>query len=116
MITRYLPVFALFISGLSFGADTVKTVPAQRTLATENGRFVFGQISDARRDQYMLDTRTGQLWQIVALEEKQADGVSRTRQVLQVVSYLERSGAESPRPVVLEDDFGTWLKTQPQKK
>lgn len=34
-------------------------------LAAAGGRFVFGQISSMARDQYMLDTQTGRLWQIV---------------------------------------------------
>ncbi|RLB30455.1 MAG: hypothetical protein DRH20_16650, partial [Deltaproteobacteria bacterium] len=33
-------------------------------LATGGGRFVFGQISESAKDQYMLDTRTGRLWRI----------------------------------------------------
>jgi hypothetical protein len=36
-----------------------------KVLSQPNGRFAFGQISDARRDQFMLDTATGRLWQVV---------------------------------------------------
>lgn len=36
-----------------------------RSLSSENGRFVFGQISEYRRDQYLLDTQTGRIWQII---------------------------------------------------
>ena len=42
--------------------------PKQQTqrglLATENGRFAFGQISDSSKDKFMLDTLTGRLWRI----------------------------------------------------
>lgn len=41
--------------------------PKQTTyqiLAAENGRFVFGQISDSSSDQFMLDTLTGRLWRV----------------------------------------------------
>ena len=34
-------------------------------LSSEGGRYVFGQISDMARDQFMLDTKTGRLWQVV---------------------------------------------------
>lgn len=37
------------------------TVPTEGVLYAEGGRFVFGQTSQARRDQYLLDTKTGQL-------------------------------------------------------
>lgn len=33
-------------------------------LSAENGRFVFGQISDSSKDKFMLDTFTGRLWRI----------------------------------------------------
>ncbi len=33
-------------------------------LSRPNGRFVFGQISDSSKDQYMLDTLTGRLWRL----------------------------------------------------
>jgi len=33
-------------------------------LSSPNGRFVFGQISDSSKDQYMLDTQTGRLWRM----------------------------------------------------
>lgn len=38
-------------------------------LGVDNGRFVFGQINDARADQFLLDTATGQMWRMV-LKEK----------------------------------------------
>ena len=36
----------------------------QKLLSSANGRFVFGQISNASKDQFMLDTLTGRLWRI----------------------------------------------------
>jgi hypothetical protein len=38
-----------------------------KILSSENGRYVFGQISDHRADQYMLDSKTGKLW-IVSID------------------------------------------------
>jgi hypothetical protein len=41
----------------------------QEILSSENGRFVFGQISDSSKDQFMLDTVTGRLWRIAETGE-----------------------------------------------
>lgn len=38
--------------------------PHHECLSSPNGRFVFGQISDSTKDQFMLDTFTGRLWRI----------------------------------------------------
>lgn len=38
-------------------------------LSSDNGRYVFGQVSQARKDQYLLDTKTGKLWNVVANKE-----------------------------------------------
>ena len=62
-------------AGFVFAADPIKVLPPQqKTLQSENGRFVFGQISDWRSDQYMLDTQTGRLWLIGTTQTKGADG------------------------------------------
>ena len=64
-------LFVLFCSAKVF-AQTLG-VPSQQTeksqqeiLSSENGRFVFGQISDASKDQFMLDTQTGRILGISA--------------------------------------------------
>ena len=36
----------------------------QQVLSSSTGRFVFGQISNSSKDQFMLDTFTGRLWRI----------------------------------------------------
>lgn len=74
--THYAIVVAVSAcSTLAFAADAVKvTPPQQKVLASSNGRFVFGQISEYRRDQYMLDTQTGRLWAIVVRKAKNPDG------------------------------------------
>ncbi|MBN1832839.1 MAG: hypothetical protein JW896_12095 [Deltaproteobacteria bacterium] len=43
--------------------------PRQEVLFSENGRFIFGQISDSSKDQFMLDTLTGRLWRIAETGE-----------------------------------------------
>jgi len=54
----------------TLGAPSQRTEkPKQEVLSSENGRFVFGQISDASKDQFMLDTVTGRLWRIAETGE-----------------------------------------------
>lgn len=38
------------------------------SLSSDGGRYVFGQISEYRKDQYLLDTATGRVWQTVLNE------------------------------------------------
>jgi len=57
-----------FLVWLMLGAATASAqaqAPAtgqQGALSSAGGRYVFGQISESRRDQYLLDTLTGRLW------------------------------------------------------
>lgn len=70
-----IAIAASALSTWVYAADAVKvTPPQQKVLASSNGRFVFGQISEFRRDQYMLDTQTGRVWQIVMRKSKNPDG------------------------------------------
>jgi hypothetical protein len=60
-----MKIFALLLV-LLIGAPA--SAQKSSTLSHPDGRFVFGQISDARRDQFMLDTATGRLWQITCMQ------------------------------------------------
>lgn len=67
-----------------------------------NGRYVFMQLSDMRRDQYMLDTQTGRLWNIVNqnLSTKSNEPIEIT--VLSPVMYSDFGGTtfnELPVPI-----------------
>jgi hypothetical protein len=59
-------VSALHVRAQPFGILSPKDQQLQqkRILTSQNGRFVFGQISDSSKDQFMLDTLTGRLWRI----------------------------------------------------
>lgn len=46
-------------------ALAVPTAARADALAAAGGRYVFGQLGVVRADQYMLDTQTGQVWQLV---------------------------------------------------
>lgn len=47
-----------------FGMTPEKEEMGGQVLSSENGRFVFGQISSSDKDKFMLDTQTGRLWRI----------------------------------------------------
>ena len=66
MKKRILAIFTLAI--VSLGAQTAQE-KAPTALSSPSGRFVFGQVGPMRADQYMLDTETGRLWQIVVNSE-----------------------------------------------
>ncbi len=73
--TSVISALVLLFPIYSYGADAVKMkAPQEKTISSENGRFVFGQISDFRSDQFMLDTKTGRLWTIVLKKSKNPDG------------------------------------------
>lgn len=78
-------------------AGPVEVIPPQnKVLGTSSGRFIFGQISEMRRDQFMLDTQTGRLWQRV--ESK--DGSFTT---LEAVPYDHLDGGAYVVPEEIRD-------------
>ena len=66
-------VLLFSVGSVAFAAEAVAVKPTQqKVLSAPNGRFIFGQVSDFRSDQYLLDTQTGRLWQIVTDKENRA--------------------------------------------
>lgn len=95
-------VFALLTSGMSaHAADDIKIKGGSKVLAADGGRYVLGQISDARRDQYLLDTKTGRVWEVIEYTPRpNADGTSaQPRTMLRPVRYLDKSQNESVEPI-----------------
>lgn len=79
----------VFTVSCSFAADTIRaTTPPQKILTAEGARFVFGQVSDFRADQFLLDTKTGRMWKIVY------DGDNA---ILQPVLYYTPGNPSTPR-------------------
>lgn len=56
--------FALLLFSLICNVAYAQTanVETRPMLSAPGGRYVFGQISTFRRDQYLLDTQTGRVW------------------------------------------------------
>ncbi len=57
-------VFSATSIAQPFGMHQRNSFQKRNVLSSPNGRYVFGQISDSEKDQYMLDTWTGRLWRI----------------------------------------------------
>jgi hypothetical protein len=87
-------VFFLGIAGVAhaqFGVSpTQVTMDKGKVLSAAGGRFVFGQISDSSKDQFMLDTLTGRLWRI---GESSDVGMH-----LKPIPYRAEDGKYSPSP------------------
>jgi len=87
-------VFCLRIFGeanAQFGVSpTQVTMDKGKVLSAAGGRFVFGQISDSGKDQFMLDTLTGRLWRI---GESSDVGMH-----LKPIPYRTEDGKYSPSP------------------
>ena len=83
----------ILAAGVVFATSSLQ-VQAQSTpgtaLSSPAGRFVLGQISSMRRDQFMVDTQTGRLWTIVCTKTGPAGDC--TSQALQPVMYVDSAG------------------------
>lgn len=86
----------LSVSGIAsaqpfgIGSPQAQRGPQHQVLASKNGRFVFGQVSDSSKDQFMLDTLTGRLWRIAETGE--------AGMFLRPVPYRTEKGKLSPVP------------------
>ena len=94
---HFIPlVLVLAFMSSASAQDKIKVTPDRtKTLSAINGRFVFGQISDFRSDQYMLDTQTGRLWQIFERTDEKTGSSGR---VLQIIPFVSTEGKLSLLP------------------
>jgi hypothetical protein len=67
-----------------------QAAPEYKILCSATGRYAFGQISGSSKDQFMLDTLTGRLWQIAESGE--------IGMYLRTVPYRDAEGKCSPLP------------------
>ena len=75
---------------LGFGTGLQGSETTSGVLASPNARFVFGQVSDSSKDQFMLDTFTGRLWRIAES--------GKLGTYLKPVLYCAEDGQCSPLP------------------
>jgi hypothetical protein len=82
--------FVVFAQPLGILSSQGPQDPQKQILSSSGGRFVFGQISDSSKDQFMLDTQTGRLWRIT---ERGDIGTFLTN-----IPYCISEGKYSPLP------------------
>lgn len=85
--------FSVLAVILHFPALAQDAAPGS-VLSSSGGRYVFGQVSKARRDQFMLDTQTGRLWTMVCLKIGKESG---------------QCDVESLSPIGYQDNDGRYL-------
>ena len=91
----FAPVVALVIPGTLLAADPDKGSSSQNKIlqsTSPNQRYVFGQVSEYRRDQYMLDTQTGRLWKIAVRKPKKAGEVGSSDAGFEILDPIPYSG------------------------
>lgn len=100
----------------------VLTTPVHAQEKTSGGRFQLIQLSNMRRDQYMLDTQTGKIWSKVCLVthagncEKDAwlaesvEGQNTTMQKLLTESAAMRKFIEKDQKGPASTESGPWEK------
>jgi hypothetical protein len=86
---------AFLFALIAVSASAQMSQPA--VLSVTGGRYVFGQISSMRADQFMLDTQTGRLWQL-AVDTNGAPA-------LQVVPYKSVAGSITLVPATPQEEL-----------
>jgi len=91
-------LFCSYALAQPIGFMSPKTVQQTQyqCLSSPQGRFVFGQISDSAKDQFMLDTWTGRLWRISESGE--------VGKFLAPVPYKLKDGTYAPVPEKIVPD------------
>lgn len=82
---------ALVLACFSAQAQT-DPAPQRAALGAPGGRFVFGQVSDFRRDQYLLDTQTGRLWQKVCAAVNKQNPPNCDITIMQPMDFVDDNG------------------------
>jgi hypothetical protein len=84
--------FFAVLSLLTTGAFSQSVSAPGSVLSASGGRYVFGQVSEARRDQYLLDTQTGRLWRPVCMSYDKDDSKKCTGTVMEPMEFLDAKG------------------------
>jgi hypothetical protein len=84
-------LFAAF-AAVTSAPSAAQDQPVISVLTAPGGRYAFGQISRLGRDQYMLDTQTGRLWQLVCVQQSEGQDKTCKATVLQSIDYLDDQG------------------------
>lgn len=91
-------VATLALAIISSAASAQPAADAIGQLSAAGGRYVFGQISAMRRDQYLLDTQTGRVWQLVCAEKDKNDSSKCNLTAFDAMVFFDHTGKPSPSP------------------
>lgn len=90
-------VCVLLVQSSAFAQADADKKPG--VLTSSSGRFVFGQISQVRRDQFMLDTQSGRLWRMACDKNSESDATQCAQLALEPIPYYgEYLGGRSYTP------------------
>jgi len=84
--------FLAALSIMASGAFSQSASPPGSVLSAQGGRFVFGQVSEARRDQHLLDTQTGRLWRPVCALYNKDDATKCAATVMEPIDFVDSKG------------------------
>lgn len=101
MVSALLTSATLWAQPLGIMPQQPQKGPNRGYLCSDRGRFVFGQISNSSKDQFMLDTQTGRLWRI--------SESGRIGLFLETVPYKSKDGTYTDLPA-------SSLKTEAMEK
>lgn len=103
MMRNIIAVSLCLAACVPVSAQELTVKQGEKVLSSEGGRYVFGQVSDARRDQYMLDTKTGRLWRVVSAKYKNAKGEDIPGDgfpILETILYEDVRGTRTVEPPI----------------
>lgn len=81
-------IAALFLTAALSAHSAAQADKARQTLSADGGRFVLGQIGEYANSQYLLDTRTGRVWEIINV----TDEGKRTGTALRQIKFYTNDG------------------------
>ncbi|MCW7556460.1 hypothetical protein NX722_28555 [Endozoicomonas gorgoniicola] len=94
MIKTSLLLMLSTLAMTSIASDEQESEIYNEIASSKNGRYVFSQISEMRRDQYMLDTKTGRIWVITVNKDEDL--------FLMPIPFSDGRGLSTQLPVPLE--------------
>lgn len=88
---KRIGIFTAVLMGMATASAQTPSPPGS-VLSAAGGRFVFGQISEYRRDQYLLDTQTGRVWRPVCVTKDKDDSSRCSLSAMEPIDFLDSKG------------------------
>lgn len=85
---------AVLVSASSWAQDAKR-----QTLSVPGGRFVLGQVGDDASSQYLLDSQTGRVWEVINITNEQGQSIATGLKPLRFYTTSGNSWGTEPPPV-----------------